>query len=91
MEASKKLKELILDGFSDPEFQYDFNIVKTEWCIEDFNKMIVHENAISTLLFSIRSNYIHDIKLELTWGEDVNYLIPILNELNKLLELDGLK
>jgi len=91
MEASNKLKELILDGFNDLEFQYDFGIVQTDWTIEDFNEMIAHENAISALLLGIRSAYIHDIKLELSWGEDVNYLMPILNELNKLLELDGLK
>lgn len=83
--VSPKLLNLIRDIANNGEFVYDF---KLKGDVDNIvNQILTDEKLLRIVLNSIKMDYEHDIKMEKDSGEDVEYLMPIYNEVNGLLNM----
>ena len=80
---SPKLLDLIKDIADDGEFVYDLKIKGNSDSI--LNQILSDKKLLRIVLNSIKIDYEHDIKMEKDSGEDVEYLMPIYNEILRLL------
>jgi uncharacterized protein YihD (DUF1040 family) len=83
--VSPNLLDLIRDIANDPEFVYDFKLKGDVYKI--VNQILTDKKLLRIVLNSIKKDYEHDIKMKKDSGEDVEYLMPIYNEVNGLLNM----
>ena len=82
---SPKLLDLIKDIADDGDFVYDLKLKGNSDII--LNQILSDKKLLRIALNSIKMDYEHDIKMEKDSGEDVEYLMPIYNEVSGLLKI----
>ena len=80
---SPKLLDLIKDIADDGDFVYDLKLKGDLDSI--INQILTDKKLLRIVLNSIKMDYEHDIKMEKDSGKDVEYLMPIYNEVSGLL------
>ena len=83
VQPSPKLLDLIKDIADDGDFVYDLKLKGDLDSI--INQILTDKKLLRIVLNSIKMDYEHDIKIEKDSGEDVEYLMPIYNEVSGLL------